>query len=321
MKPTSFITLLVSIVVLTSCGVRRQTPTVQRPAPINISYEVLRQPRVNAFINMDYGIRVQTYDTRNKKTIVSQYDANPIFSPEVNTYPTTMEFLRESITSYMKTLGFTINSDIETDYLMSVKLTEMNLSYISNIGWVSDITLNIDVVDNSHKMIYPNVVVKGRSNRFSSAQDYATATFVVNDAYTNALENIDWDRIVYFLKKAEKPSEEKNKKVTGSGNTALESTVVYWNIESSPRGADVYWRVVSSTPNVKDTNSKYLGSTPFESTETFDIIGLTYNNSGNVQIEVTCEKAGYVPQKKRFNLRSIIDQKEVSTKFNLIKEE
>ena len=141
------------------------------------------------------------------------------------------------------------------------------------------------------------------------------------EAYTRAMEDIDWPRIAYFLKKSDRAADEKNKKVTGAGNTALESTVINWYIESSPNGADVNWRVVSSTPDVKNTNSKYLGSTPYEATETFDIIGLTYNNSGNVQIEVTCEKNGYVTQKKRFNLRSVIDQKEVSTKFNLVKED
>lgn len=59
---------------------------------------------------------------------------------------------------------------------------------------------------------------------------------------------------------------------------------------------------------------------PYESTESFDIKGLTYNNSGNVQIEVTCERPGYLPQKKRFNLRQVIDQKEISAQFNLVKE-
>ena len=81
------------------------------------------------------------------------------------------------------------------------------------------------------------------------------------EAYTRAMEDIDWPRIAYFLKKSDRAADEKNKKVTGAGNTALESTVINWYIESSPKGADVNWRVVSSTPDVKNTNSKYLGST------------------------------------------------------------
>ncbi len=111
------------------------------------------------------------------------------------------------------------------------------------------------------------------------------------------------------------------KPVEGTGNTALESTIIRWYVVSAPAGADVQWRVVSSTPDVKNTNQSFLGSTPYESTGSFDIMGLTYNNSGNVQIEISCEKIGYITQRKRFNIRQAIDQKEISTKFNLIKED
>lgn len=92
-------------------------------------------------------------------------------------------------------------------------------------------------------------------------------------------------------------------------------------IISNPQGADVSWRVVSSTTEVSNTNSSFVGTTPYESTESFDIKGLSYENSGNVQIEVMCERPGYLPQKKRFNLRQVIDQKEISAKFNLVKDE
>ena len=143
----------------------------------------------------------------------------------------------------------------------------------------------------------------------------------MNEAYANALEDVDWDRIAFFLTKSSTAALEGNKQVSGDGDTALESTVIRWFIDSSPKGADVSIRVVSSTPEVKNTNSNYVGSTPYETTETFDIKGLTFNNSGNVQIEVSCEKAGYVTQRRRFNLRQAIDQKEISAKFNLVKEE
>ena len=143
----------------------------------------------------------------------------------------------------------------------------------------------------------------------------------MNTAYANALKDIDWDRIAFFLKRAASPALEKNKQVTGAGNTALESTVIRWYVDSTPKGADVSTRIVSSTSEVKNTNQNYVGSTPYETTETFDVKGLTFNNSGNVQIEVVCEKPGYIAQKKRFNLRQAIEQKEISTKFNLVKEE
>ena len=111
-----------------------------------------------------------------------------------------------------------------------------------------------------------------------------------------------------------------NLKVKGDGSTKLENTVIRWYIESTPRGADVFTRVISSTDDVKNSNQNYVGSTPYETTEAFDIKGLSLKNAGDVQIEVTCEKAGYITQKKRFNILQAIDQKEISTKFNLVKE-
>ena len=112
-----------------------------------------------------------------------------------------------------------------------------------------------------------------------------------------------------------------NKKVTGDGSTSLENTVIRWYIDSYPKGADVFTRVISSTPDVKNSNQNYVGTTPYETTEAFDIKGLSLNNAGDVQIEVTCEKPGYLSQKKRFNVLQAIDQKEISTKFNLVKDE
>ncbi|MDE6535115.1 MAG: hypothetical protein K2K82_03795 [Muribaculaceae bacterium] len=140
-------------------------------------------------------------------------------------------------------------------------------------------------------------------------------------AYAEALSKVNWDRIADCLRVAKTANQEKNAQVSGAGDTALEHTVIRWYIQSKPQGADVSWRVISSTPDVSNTNSSFVGTTPYESTEAFDIRGLTYNNAGNVQIEVTCEKDGYLPQRKRFNLRQAIDQKEISAKFNLVKDE
>ena len=140
---------------------------------------------------------------------------------------------------------------------------------------------------------------------------------VLDVAYGLALDDIDWQGIAHYL---ENNDSQEDTKVTGDGSTELEHTVIRWYILSNPQGADVSWRVVSSTPDVKNTNSKFVGTTPYETTESFDIKGLKYDNSGNIQIEITCEKSGYITQSRRFNLRQAIDQKAISVKFNLVKE-
>ncbi len=103
------------------------------------------------------------------------------------------------------------------------------------------------------------------------------------------------------------------------GATALEKTIIRWFFDSEPRGARVFWRVISSVPaQVKNTNESYLGTTPFEETRSFNILGLTYENSRDVQIEVKITKSGYMDQTKRFNVRQAIDQMEISSFYDLV---
>lgn len=319
-------TLLVlsAALLLASCSSMQQPTRTTPTYTPTINLALVNEAQANKFVNLDYGIKVNINDGRaydKASRIVYKHDNYLTTTPSVNVYPDVMSFVNESMKRYMRTMGFNLDADIATDYMLAVSLKEFNVNYLSGIGWSGIVNMEIEVYDNNRQLVYPNVSIVGRSNRPGSGDDYNTATAVINTAYVNALEDIDWDRIAFFLNRASSPALEGNKQVQGSGNTALENYVIRWYIDSSPKGADVTWRVVSSTPDVKNTNMNYVGSTPYESTETFDIKGLTFNNSGDVQIEVSCEKTGYITQKKRFNLRQVIEQKEISTKFNLIKEE
>lgn len=105
------------------------------------------------------------------------------------------------------------------------------------------------------------------------------------------------------------------------GQTSLERTIIRWYFDSAPQGARIFWRVISSVPNeVKNTNELWLGSTPFEETRSFNIQGLTYENSRDVQIEIKVKRKGYIDQNKRFNVRQAIDQQEISSFFDMVEE-
>ena len=56
------------------------------------------------------------------------------------------------------------------------------------------------------------------------------------------------------------------------------------------------------------TTAGILDNTPYEETRAFNILGLTYENSRDVQIEIKVVKTGYEAQVKRFNVRQAIDQ-------------
>ena len=315
-KITSLVLVSLSVLLLVSCGVTKSVPVT--PKVLNLA--LVENAPQNKFVNLDYGIRLSVKDARATTQVLQKYDASIFSVPQVTTSPDIYSFVSESTRRYMRTLGFNLDADVATDYMMTVTIKEYNVSYLSGIGWAAVVELGVEVHNHNRQLVYPNVAAVGRANMQGSSTDFITAAGVLNKAYANALADIDWDRVAFFLKKASSPKLERNKQVTGEGNTALESTVIRWYLDSTPKGADVSMRIVSSTPEVKNTNQNYVGTTPYETTETFDVKGLTYNNSGNVQIEVTCEKAGYITQKKRFNVRQAIDQKEISTKFNLIKE-
>lgn len=315
-----FTTCCIATLLFAACGSSKPT-VVTPPAPKVINLALTSEAESNKYVNLDYGIRLNIKDGRANSKVLQRYDASATYLPQVTVYPEIMSFLSETTRRYMRTMGFNLDADVSTDYMLSLTLKEFNLSWLSGVGWSATVQFAVEAHDQNRTLVYPNVSVIGRANQSGSANDFVLATQVMNTAYANALRDIDWDRIAFFLKKASSPKLEANKQVTGEGNTALESTVIRWFVESTPRGADVYTRIISSTPEVKNTNRNFIGSTPYESTETFDIKGLTFNNSGNVQIEVVCEKAGYITQTRRFNLRQVIEQKEISTKFNLIKEE
>lgn len=103
------------------------------------------------------------------------------------------------------------------------------------------------------------------------------------------------------------------------GATSMEQSIIRWYFDSDPRGARVFYRVISNNPNeVKNTNETYLTNTPYEETKGFGIPGLTYENSRNVTIEIKISKKGYEDQVKRYNVRQALDQQEISGFFELV---
>ena len=145
------------------------------------------------------------------------------------------------------------------------------------------------------------------------------------DGATGALTKpLSKNYIIYMKPKADQQAQAQ-KEPTGrvsrdaAGKTDLERTIIRWYFDSEPRGARVFWRVVSSVPDeVKNTNELYLGTTPYEDTRSFNILGLTYENSRDVQIEVKLVRSGYIDQVKRFNVRQAIDQQEISSFFDMV---
>ena len=321
MKTKSLISLMVVAILATSCSAFRKAPAAPQQQRMTINLALTGNPVADKYANLEYGIRLNTQDSRADKQLIQIYDAATTSKPIVTVNPEVTSFVPESMRRYMRTMGFNMDADVATDYLMQVSIKEFHTDWLSGIGWNGTVIMDVKIYDHNRTVVYPTTEVAGRASIYGSAQSASYAQQAINQAYANALADIDWDRVAYFLHRAKDPKQEANKKVSGEGNTALEHLTVHWNVNSRPQGADVFWRVISQTPDVKNQNYKYLETTPYEGSETINIKGLTYNNAGNVQIEIKCEKKGYYSQTKKLDILSLIDDNDVSYMFKLVPED
>lgn len=322
MKTKTIIAILTSVTLcITSCSTQQKTAPAPQPQSYTINLALARTPLADKYANLEYGIRLNIQDGRADKRLLQIYDAAATARPIINANPGIGSFVPESMRRYMRIMGFNMDADVATDYLMQITIKEFHTDWLSGIGWQGTVIMDVKVFDHNRSIVYPTTEVAGRASNYGNATSLALAQQTINQAFVNALDDVDWDRIAYFLHRSNDPSKEGNKKVQGEGNTALEHLVVHWNVNSRPQGADVEWRIISKTPEVKNQNYKYLETTPYEGTETLDIKGLTYNNSGLVQIEIKVSKKGYMTQTRKYDVRSIIDDNDVSYMFRLVPED
>lgn len=287
---------IVSAVAFTSCGAQKNA---QKNFLGNLQVTTKRAPQ-QTFYDLNKGVQITvvlTNPVEEMTKYVHHLSGKPMFTqPTVN---------------YVRSMGFKEMSP-STDYRLSITIKRADLD-----GWngMCYMDLEVSLKDSRGKEVF------SQGNISATAQDMMYLPNGLTEAYTQALERVDWSRIASFLRIEDLPKDEPDKQVQGLGDTALEQTIIRWDVQSRPQGADIFWRVVSKTPEVKSTNNKYLQTTPYEATKALDIRGLTYQTSGNVRIILRCEKEGYLPQEKEYDVRMVLDQEEISAFFRLVKDE
>ena len=322
MKAKTYIALIAIVTFITSCTSMRKT-TDLAPIPQTINLALVKQPQADRFANLEYGIRLNVQDGRSDKRLIQLYDAAATNKPTIYTNPEINSFVPESMRRYMRTMGFNMDADVATDYLMQITIKEFHVDWLSGLGWNGTVIMDVKIFNHNRDIVYPTTEVSGRANVYSNAQSVSSAQDAINEAYANALADIDWDRVAYFLHRADNPKQEANKKVTGEGDTALEHLTIHYRITSDPEGAGIYFQLISGDPEVKVQAGEYLETTPIT-----DIIrpinakGLTYNKAGNVSLQIRCEKKGYNPQIKEIPMLNLIESNyNISLKFNLVKKD
>ena len=221
-------------------------------------------------------------------------------------------FFATPTAQYVRSMGLKEISP-SNDYKLVIRIVRADAHYG---GEPANVEIEVGLQDEKGIEVFSQKYISTTANNAGYFNNLG-----LDEAYTQALEQINWNRIASFLRTEQLAKDEPQKQVQGLGDTALEQTIIRWDVQSRPQGADIFWRVVSKTPDVKSTNNKYLMTTPYEATKALDIRGLTYQTSGNVRIILRCEKDGYLPQEKEFDVRMVLDQEEISAFFRLVKEE
>ena len=299
---------VISAVGLLSCGVQKiQSNALQHGCNDVV---LTRNPHQN-YYDLTYGIDLHVVTT------------NPRSENTTQTYHLSdKSFFSLPTIQYVRSMGLAEKSP-NTDFQLYITINKADVGYPP----YAEVDLGISLKNHQGVEVFSQNVAcdvvantRMKTQRSNTRQVYPFA-LALDEAYTQALEQINWNRIASFLRTEQLPQNEPQNMVQGLGNTALEQTIIRWDVQSRPQGADIFWRVVSTTPEVKGTNNKYLMTTPYEATKALDIRGLTYQTAGNVRIILRCEKDGYLPQEKEYDVRMVLDQEEISAFFRLVKEE
>lgn len=310
---TKFIFTILTIISVSVISYGAKKNPVQQPQAFTFNLALVSLPQADKYANLDYGIRLNVQDVRANQRILQIYDASPINIPSATANPSISSFVPESVRRYIRIMGFNLDADVATDYLMQLDIKEFHVDYLYGVGWNGTVIMDMKVYDHNHTLVYPTVEISGRATIDGNATSGMAANIALNNAYVNALADADWDKIAFFL---HKPKTENNKDVE---EEKVRKTPLFWSIDSRPQGADIFWRISSATDDVKNQNPKYLGTTLYEATEALNIKGLTYENASQVEIVIKCEKDGYAPQTKKVSVSSALDEKEILMFFRLVR--
>ena len=110
-----------------ACGT---TLNVVTPAPKVINLALTSDPQAHRFVELDYGIRLNVQDGRAMSRLLKKHDNYTTSLPQVTVNPEIKPFVEESTRRYMRTMGFNLDSDVATDYILTLTIKEFNLSYL-----------------------------------------------------------------------------------------------------------------------------------------------------------------------------------------------
>lgn len=158
-------------------------PKTTLPTNYTLTLKLTEVPPSNKYVGLDYGIRLNITDKRANAEILNRYDGGiNTTKPQISTYPNVKAFVSESLKKYMQTMGFDLEADINTDYLLDIEIAQYQISYLSGTGWIGTVCLDMQIFDESNKQVYPRTTITGRATAIGSYTDMTIGNLIINES-------------------------------------------------------------------------------------------------------------------------------------------
>jgi len=139
-----------------------------------------------AVININVKINFQQPDN-----IMNRYDANPIFSPVLKPNPGIETFVKRSLNDYLERVGFVINP---AGLLLTATIEQFEINYLSGMGWTGSVKINWILSGSAQEELFRQSAL-GFYKMNGSADNFNEAANVINAAFFQAINQIDWGSV------------------------------------------------------------------------------------------------------------------------------
>lgn len=144
------------------------------------------------FSNYNTGVQVSVrMNIQKPENIMNRYDANPIFAPVLTPNPNLEAFVKRSLTDWIEKIGIAVNN---SGIVLHVTVQQFEINYLSGNGWTGTAKLTYKLLGANQEELF-NQTARGFFKKNGSADNYSEASEVINEAYYESLNLVEWENI------------------------------------------------------------------------------------------------------------------------------
>jgi hypothetical protein len=187
------------------------------------------------FSNYNTGVQISVrMNIQNPDNIMNRYDANPIFAPVLTPNPNLEAFVKRSLGDWIEKIGIAVNN---SGIVLHVTVQQFEINYLSGNGWTGTAKLTYKLLGTNQEELF-NQTARGFYKKMGTADNYAEASEVINEAYYEALNLVEWENIARIsssgVPQIMTAQNQTQKPVMTNQNQAAQSKTVNQPVENKP---------------------------------------------------------------------------------------